>query len=69
MAVTLRSVVYGARGSYEHLARDAERSTLCGKPVEHVNPGAITRLPAPTDRWSSDYCRRCLVIGRRLLEA
>lgn len=67
MAVTLRGVVYRAAGSYEHLMKEGEPLTLCGRPPEHVNPGVVTRLPAPGDSWVEDYCLRCLRAGRLIL--
>ena len=66
--VSLRSVVYGAAGSFEHLALADAKQTLCGKVAEHVNPGVVSRLPTPTDKWSAEYCRICLRRGRALLD-
>lgn len=66
--VGLRSVVYGAAGSFEHLALADAKLTLCGKVAEHINPGAVSRLPADTDNWSAEYCRICLRRGRVLLD-
>lgn len=61
---TFRSVVYRG-GRREHLLVDGEPLTLCKRPPEHINPGAVDPLPAG-DIVPGNYCVVCVKRARAI---
>jgi hypothetical protein len=68
-SVALHTVVLSARTSFEHLIVEGHALTLCGRAPGHINPPTVTSLPDRSNPYSEDFCRKCLRMGRLLLDS